>query len=118
VYKLPSAINILFGILFLCVVGLSAEYLGSHVETIHVTVVEKFYTASSTGTGIGPSMGGQGGVVVIVTSSPEKYTLFVKEKNGQPFPVSVSRSTWVSVEKGETIDLPVRIGGVSKGILD
>lgn len=95
-----------------------ADIAGSRADTLHVTVVEKSYTASSTGVGVGPSFSGSGGGAVVVTSNPEKHTLFVQREGGEPFPVNVDHNTWLRSEKGKVIDLEVRIGWITGNILD
>jgi len=92
---------IIIGIfLFIVVFVIMDFFLGKNIELIG-TVIEKSYTASSTGVGAGPSMGGKGGVAVVVTANPEKYTLFVKLPDGETDIVTVDKDTWLKVQKDD-----------------
>lgn len=65
------------------------------------TVVDKFYTPSSIGTGVGPTMGGKGGVAVVVTSTPEQYTIFFRLADGSTGHAEVGKEMWLRTEKGK-----------------
>ena len=80
------------------------------------TVIGKAYTAASTGTGVGPSTGGNGGVAVVVTSTPEKYTLFVEAPCGGVDKVGVTQEAWLKYEKGDIFEYSVRVGRLSGSV--
>ena len=85
-----------------------------HNEIREGIVIEKSYTPSSTGTGVGPSIGGSGGVAVVVTSTSAKYILFVRLENESIDEVHVDREEWLETNKGERFMYSVKIGRFSK----
>lgn len=73
-------------------------------------VVDKAYTASSTNVGVGPAVGGSGGVAVVTTSTPEKYTLFVRQGDGKVAKIPVDSNKWLRLKNGDKVDYTVRVG--------
>lgn len=73
-----------------------------HDYTVNAVVADKFYSPSSTGTGVGMPMG-KGGPNLVVTTTPEQYTLFLRFEDGQTVAQSVSRDTWVRFERGAQV---------------
>ena len=109
-WPMGTIIFILVLIVLLGVLFFILDYvLGTTVQRSGI-VIEKSYTASSTGTGIGPSTGGSGGVAVVVTSNPEKYILFVREVTGNVDKVEVDMETWLQNKVGDKHVYHVRIG--------
>jgi len=85
------------------------QFCGKYVTRSGV-VIEKSYTPSSTGTGVGPSIGGSGGVAVVVTSSSETYTLFIERNNGEIDNHETDRDTWLRAKVGDKITYRVWVG--------
>ena len=74
--------------------------LSLYTPDISGTVTGKHYTPSSTG--VGPSMGQDGGVAV--TFHAAKYTLEVKDESGKFHMVNVSKRKWHHTSVGDTYD--------------
>lgn len=73
-------------------------------------VVDKAYTASSTNVGVGPTVGGSGVGVVVTTSTPEEYTLFVLQDDGKVAKIPVDSNKWLRLKNGDKVDYTVRVG--------
>ena len=98
------------GIIILIIVLSVMDYTLGTDKAMTGIVIDKAYTASSTNTGVGPAVGGNGGVAVVVTSTPEEYTLFVKQDNGEVSKISVDGNKWLSLKAGDKVNYTVRIG--------
>ena len=58
------------------------NWLASDYEHLgNATVLQTVYTPSSTSTGVGPNTSGDGGVVVISSTTPEKFVVLVNLNN-------------------------------------
>lgn len=85
-------------IFFLILVIVSLFFLsGCQTTEVHGTVIGKAYTPSTTG--VGPVVGGKGGVVV--TTTPEKWVLILKYDGGSVDSDEVYAETWAQFEKGD-----------------
>jgi len=73
----------------------------SHEET--ATVVDKYYMPSHTG--IGPALGGNGGVAVTFTS--EEYTVSVKLKSGDTYEIELDEDDFHKVNRGDKIKVSI-----------
>lgn len=66
-------------------------------------VVGKSYSPSNVSTGVGPVMGGKGGVAFTTSYIPEKYVILVQYPNGVVVPVETNGSQWASMREGERL---------------
>lgn len=77
-------------------------------------VVEKSYTPATTGTGVGPSIGGKG-MSVVVVSTGERYVLFIRMPDGDTDTVGVDRGSWIDAKIGDTYTYAKRINRFTGG---
>lgn len=101
-----SFIVIVITALILLVVDETWTVNGGHMTG---TVIERSYTPSSTRTGAGPVIGGNGGVAVTTSASSEKWTL-VCDFNGQVETVDADKKEWVKYDKGDVITVKYGYG--------
>jgi hypothetical protein len=74
----------------------------------HATVIGKTFTPGSTG--VGPSTGKGGGIVVLTTD--EQYNLILKFDDGSVSSVEVKSEEWAEFEKGDSVEADVRWWGI------
>lgn len=93
-----------------------ADYISGRTETISVTVMEKSYSPAKFSSGIATGVTSTGGVGtgVVFTSQNEKCVLVVKDSKGEVFSHETDVSTFANVNKGDKINIDIRIGGISK----
>lgn len=104
--------GLLISIILLAVPAFVVDYsFGKTIER-QAFVVEKAYTPSSVGTGVGPTISGNGGIAVVVTTTSSKAILFVK-RFGKVEEIAVSKAVWLSTKIGDTVSYKVRIGWLS-----
>jgi hypothetical protein len=113
-----SFLTLVVLLLLLYITITAVDYFGSKTEILHVTVIEKSCSASSTGVGVGPSFSSSGNVgsTVVVTSNPEKFILFLKGQD-RSFDIEVSRDYWLERNKGDELDIEVRIGRLTNDVV-
>jgi hypothetical protein len=95
-------------IIILTIIFFILDYcLGHDIEKTGI-VIEKTHDAANSGTGFGPTTGGN--VAVVFTSTPEKFTLFVKLPDGSIDEPETDRETWLTIKKGDEYTYSVRVG--------
>jgi hypothetical protein len=115
----------------LVVVGALAVLLGAFIafpfvdmaigetRSHRVVVIERAYEPSriSGGSGVGPTIGanGGGGVTVVSTTSytPESYTLVVRGEDGEVFSRDVEPEVYAAAKPGDAISLDIPHGGIT-----
>lgn len=79
------------------------------------TVYEKIFSPGKTGTGVGPTVGNNGGVAVVFTSTSDEWHILVKTKTDL-VDTETSKGKWIELKIGEVVTVKHWIGGISKGI--
>ena len=92
---------IVLGVVYLGVEGV-AWVFSSYEHVGNATVLQTIYRASSTSTGVGPSTGGDGGVVVITSTTPEKFVVLVN-LNDDALSIRVPSKTFASLKEDQLI---------------
>lgn len=105
--------RIIVGILILSVAWLAVEgiaWLAHSYEYLgDATVLQTIYTPESTSTGVGPTTSGNGGVVVISSTTSEKFVVLVK-LNDDAVSIEVPSTVFASLEKDQTVGVYRRTG--------
>ena len=94
------------------VIGCFGDHLTAKNESHTGTVSAVVYTPSQTG--IGPAIGGNGGVAITTTS--EEWTIVVTV-NGKPHPVSVTPERWAGFKVGQQVQVTMFCGGWTGSVL-
>jgi hypothetical protein len=91
------------------------DYTLGHDVEVHVKVIEKMYTPSQSGTGVGTIMTHNGtiGTAVTTTHTREKYVLMVQEHSGEAYTHQVSATQYVRAIVGDEMPIKIRIGKFS-----
>lgn len=92
-----------------------AEYATSWKEKVYVTVLDTYYEAPRSGTGVGVT--GNGGTAVVVTSSSAKYNILLEFQDGTREIVETDERTILYSNVGEQLEMDCRFGGITKEIL-
>ena len=106
-------------LLLLGLVALGADFAFGHNEHRQVIVMEKTYSPASSNTGIvtGVTSSGKVGTGIATSYKSEEFVLIVKDESGEVFSHEVEPSVYVSSNKGDRIDITVRIGRFSNSRL-
>ena len=81
-------------------------------------VLEKDFTPEDTRTGIGPAIGGGGGIAITTSHSDEKWVLIIEFSDGDVQPVETEKETWLKYNKGDKVKVSLwkgLFGGISLG---
>jgi len=85
-----------------------------HRSTVYGVVAEKAYTPANTSTGIGMTSTGDGvGTTVLVSSTPESYTVIIRADDGWVFSYDLKPEDYVRYDKGDDIAVEVWFGGIT-----
>lgn len=99
------------------VLFLIVEHATATTRPMTVQVLDTSYSPARVGTGIGPNTGGNGGVTVLITSTPAEYELLILFPDGHKDFVDTNKETLLSVTVGQDVTLQFVYGGLSKAIL-
>ncbi len=108
-----AIVAVLFGLVYLLVYSF-IDSRTSKIVYFWDVVRERHYNGATTSTGVGPVIGGNGGVAVTVSSTPESYWIEL-DKNGGPF--EVSKHSFSLARAHKRVRIGMRIGGLSKQVL-
>lgn len=90
------------------------EKLATHGCFKTAIVIQRDFTPESNSTGIGPAIGGGGGVAFTNSHEDEKWVLIVKFPNGDIEPIETDKEKWCKYDKGDEIKIEYKIGRFSK----
>lgn len=75
-------------------------------------VIERDYTPESNHTGVGPALGGSGGMAVTISHEDEKWVLICK-LNDKVKPIETSKENWVKYDSGDKVKVAYSLGRFS-----
>lgn len=85
--------------------------------TMEVVIEQKVYVPSSTSTGVGPAIGGNGGVAFTTSYSSEKWVLLLKLPNGNFESFQTSKEQWVELKEKQTVSVRYSLGAITEDII-
>lgn len=102
---------LLVGLLFM-----GCDYVLGFNRDVRVTVVEKMYTPSKSGSGVATGVTSNGGVgtAVVSTYESEKFTLLVRDQSGEAFTHEVKATEYIKAKTGDEITITLRVGKFSQ----
>ena len=106
---MDDPVEIFLTIVILVVVGIVLMLIGfafsSPVQVGEAVVINKSYTPAAVGTGVGPAIGGNGGVAVVTTYIGRSLAVLVRFNGEIVEAQATNLNDWAALKEGQKVKL-------------
>lgn len=118
-WKAGWIFGLTFTIVYICIalcvamlVFFVLDRITARYETDTGIVYSKLYGPDTSSVGVGPVIGGNGGMTVVMTGHSEEFKIMF-QGNKITKSISVDEKLWCELKQGETINVRYVVGGIS-----